>query len=197
MLRLLAIMALVTSSANTCFAGEEKLSEGLSYFGGVFSYTDFPGDANIPFGGELEYNYIVGGIYHREYFALGAGFYSGAEVGLSVRFGDGEPTSGEIFGGATIRHRGVDIGPVNIAPRMTFGLSAVTDTIGVATRRARVAGTNGTLLFYLGPELSLSFKQIPKTEFFYRTHHRSGANGILSNMGGGHNAHAFGVRRNF
>lgn len=197
MFRLLAFLVLVISSVNTSFAGQKSSSESVSFFAGIFSESSFPGDANIPFGGNIESNYNFGAIYHRDFLELGSGFFVGGEIGGALRFGEGEPFSGEVFGGATIRHQGVDLGPVNIAPRLTFGLSAVTNTIGVETERANAAGTDGTLLFYLGPEISLGFKQLPKTEFFYRTHHRSGLLKTLENMTGGHNAHVFGVRQNF
>ncbi|MEM5502594.1 hypothetical protein WNY59_13440 [Ahrensia kielensis] len=183
--------------SNGAHAGENSLSEGVSFFVGQFSASSFPGDANIPFAGDLESNYNFGMIYNRDLVELGHGFFWGGEVGGAIRLGDNQPTSAEIWAGATIRHQGLDIGFVNVAPRFTFGLSAVTDTIGIETKRAHAAGTDAALLFYLGPEIAFSFEQLPKTEFFYRTHHRSGANGTLSNMSGGHNAHVFGVRRNF
>lgn len=191
------LLVFVLLFCNGAIAGEKSLSQGISFFGGQFSNAAFPGDANIPFGGDLEDNFNFGAIYNRDFVELGHGFFLGGEVGASIRFGKDEPTSAEIWAGTTIRHQGLDIGFVNIAPRFTFGLSAVTDTIGIETQRANKAGTDGTLLFYLGPEIALSFAQMPKTEIFYRTHHRSGANGTLSNMAGGHNAHVFGVRRNF
>lgn len=194
---MIAAASLALLATTSAYAGEKTLSQGFSVFGGVFSESSFPGDANIPFGGDLEENYNFGAIYNRDFVELGAGFFLGGEVGASVRFGNTDPTSAEVWAGASIRHQGLDLGPVNFAPRFVIGFSAVTDTIGVETDRAERAGTDGTLLVYLGPELAVSFKQLPQTEFFYRTHHRSGAAKTFENMSGGHNAHVFGVRRNF
>jgi hypothetical protein len=193
----MALLSSVLLFSTGALAGEKTLSEGVSFFVGQFSHSSFPGDANIPFGGELEDNFNFGAIYNRDFVELGSGFFLGGEVGGAIRFGDTDPTSAELWAGTTIRHQGLDIGFVNVAPRFTFGLSAISDTIGIETKRAKDAGTDATLLFYLGPEIAFSFESLPKTEFFYRTHHRSGANGTLSNMSGGHNAHVFGVRQNF
>ena len=119
------------------------------------------------------------------------------KIGGTIRAGDGEPVSGELFTGAAIRYKGIAIGPLVVAPRMTVGFSLVTHTIGVETQRADTAGSDGTLLVYLGPELSFSMKQNPKTEFFYRTHHRSGLLKTFENMSAGHNSHVFGIRKKF
>lgn len=184
-------------SAANSFADQSNLSESVAIFGGIFAESSFPGDANIPLRGELESNFNLGAIYHRDFLELGTGFFVGGEIGGAIRAGDGEPVSGELFTGAAIRYKGIGLGPLVVAPRMTVGFSLVSHTIGIETRRANKAGTEGTFLVYLGPELSFSLKQNPETELFYRTHHRSGLLKTFENMSAGHNAHTFGIRKKF
>ena len=192
----IAILLTLMSAANS-LADQSNLSESVAFFGGIFAQSSFPGDANIPLGGELESNYNFGAIYHRDILELGSGVFLGGEIGGTIRAGDGEPVSGELFTGAAIRYKGIGIGPLVVAPKMTVGFSLVTHTIGVETQRADAVGSDGTLLVYLGPELSFSLKQAPKTEVFYRSHHRSGLLKTFENMSAGHNAHVFGIRKKF
>ncbi|MEN0000351.1 MAG: hypothetical protein AAF940_05650 [Pseudomonadota bacterium] len=172
-------------------------SQSVAVFGGVFVQGPFPTEALLPLYAEKESNYILGGMYGRDFFHLRSGFHLGGEVGLALRFGDEEYTSGEVWGGVSLRHHGLDVGPITIAPSFVAGLSAVTDPIGIEKERAAWAGTNATLLFYLGPELAFRARRYDQTEFFFRTHHRSGGRDTLSNMSGGHNANVFGIRRRF
>lgn len=164
-------------------------------FGGVMLEDPLTMRTLVPFAAEPEDNYIVGAAYERHLYDLMAGFDLGFEIGVAGRFGDDASIEGWV--GPSIRHRGLTIGSLTVSPGVVVGLSAVSDTIGV--ERVREAGNDGdaTLLFYFGPELAFKLEQLPGFEFVFRTHHRSGADGILGDMGDGHNASVFGVRKRF
>jgi hypothetical protein len=85
---------------------------------------------------------------------------------------------------------------LRITPALTFGASAVTDTMGVEAEREAGDGLPGDLLFYLSPEISVSAADHPETEMFWRLHHRSGA---WNTFGGGGSANAtmIGIRTSF
>ena len=191
---LLAAVALVVNSVAGFASDVLRPDQKVFLFGGVMVEGTFPGWTNIPFAGGLENNYIVGGALDTKLASYG-GFDFGVEVGTAGRFGDG--ASAEIWGGPSVHYRGFSIGSLTISPGLVFGLSAVTDAIGIERQREIDNSGNATLLFYFGPELAFRFKQLPNVEFVFRTHHRSGAEGTLGNMREGANANIFGVRFHF
>lgn len=148
-----------------------------------------------PLGLDYEDNYVAGGgVQQFQPDDDGKGVRIGWEGGAAIR--TGESTSGEAWTGVVGRVDGMHIGPVNVSPAVTFGVSAVTDTIGIETERT-ADGSNPHLLFYIAPEINLSLGDNPDTEVFVRLQHRSGAWGTLNGMGDGHNANAVGIRWRF
>ena len=148
----------------------------------------------------LEENYVIGAAINREFVDLGLGFHLGGEIGLAGRFGDS--TSAELWGGPSIRHDGFSIGPVTFSYGLVMGLSAVTGPIGIERKVEVENDGDATLLWYLGPEASISFDALPNTEFIFRTHHRSGAAGLsylptLGDMPDTSNSNIFGIRRRY
>ena len=164
------------------------------FFGGRMTSAPF-GQSFNPFNPWYENNFIVGGGYQQFPFRFPYDFRLGVEAGLAGRFGDGN--SLEVWGGGVIRYDGFTIGDVRISPAFTAGMSAVSGPIGV--ERAREAEHKGDnhVLFYLGPEISLSLVSNPNWEVFVRGQHRSGAWGTLGNMGDSGNADVVGLRFKF
>jgi hypothetical protein len=144
---------------------------------------------------DYENNFVLGGGYQQFYLEPWEDVRFGWEAGVALRGGD-DPVSGEVWAGLVGRYDGWRIGDVNISPSVTFGLSAITDTIGIETDRV-AEGANPHLLFYIAPEISASIGENAQTEVFFRVQHRSGAWGQLGQMGDGHNANAIGVRYKF
>lgn len=166
--------------------------ESIAVFAGRFA-TGTLGPSSVPFGSLYEDNYVVAAAYSRNFAELGLGFFLDGEIGLAGRFGDS--TSGEVWFGPRLRHRGISVGNVfTLSPSVTFGLSAVTSPIGIERARELASGGDATLLFYFGPEIALFFHSMPNVEFFYRVHHRSGALGTLGKMEEGSNAQVLGIR---
>ena len=161
----------------------------------VFGFVGIPFERINDPGAGLEHNLIVGLGYQQSLSRLDALMF-GWEAGLAGRFG--ERNSLEGWAGLFARYD-IHLGDIRIAPALTFGLSAVTDTMaGGETDRVDDYGDgNGTLLFYLGPEVSVGLESIPNVEVFARLHHRSGAWGTLGEMHGGLDVMAFGVRSFF
>lgn len=151
----------------------------------------------IPFTKEREDNYIAGAAFDVQTLNFGWGFTGGAEIGLSGRFGDNENTSAELWFGTSLRHSGIKLGPVTVKPGIVTGFSAVTDTIGIETRRERHNRGDASLLFYLGPEIAFTFDALPNVDIVVRSHHRSGASGALGKMSEGANANLIGIRFSF
>lgn len=165
--------------------------DSILFFGGVYSSGNM-GQSLNPFY-KHESNYVLGAAYGRDLIDLALDFVVGAEVGVAGRFGDG--SSAEVWGGPSIRHRGIPIGDLfAIAPGLIVGLSAVTRPIGIEREQEIKHNGNATLLFYFSPELAFLIKQWPNTEIVYRLHHRSGLNELLGKMREGSNAHVLGLR---
>lgn len=137
---------------------------------------------------------LLGGGYQRFWGDTG-GFLYGLEAGLAARFSD--TNSLEVWGGAVSRYN-FHFYNVTVATSFTFGLSAVTDTMSGGEQRRENLFDDGdaTLLFYLGPEISVSLDDSP-IEAFVRLHHRSGAWGTLGNLHGAADVLAVGARYNF
>jgi len=155
-------------------------------------------------------NFIAGAAYDRDLFNLGYGFYFGVEVGLADRYGNYKVCcdtivqsssivqSAELWAGPQIRYAGIllfDL--VRIGGGVTFGLSAVTASIGRELEREIQGPANARLLLYLGPELDFSTPRIPNFEFVLKLQHRSGAGGTLGHMDEGYNGDVVGVRYRF
>lgn len=169
--------------------------QSLMLFGGSYMTGPFPGLTLIPYADDPEGTYLLGAAYRKELYTFNYGFEMGFEVGAAARFGDG--FSGEAFGGPYLRHEGLTLGPITISPGFVAGLSAVSSAMGIEKARERRYDGDATLLFYLGPELSFTYKAWPNLELVVRTHHRSGEKGTLGNFGEGHNANVFGIRYKF
>ena len=162
-------------------------------FGGQFTTENFS-KSLTPFAPH-ESNYIVGGAYERDFFQKW-GFALGAEVGVADRFGMGDSVEGWV--GLHVRYSWLVLfNSVRIAPGLTFGLSAITKSVGIEAEREADAQGNSRLLGYLGPELAISFMGFPNLELVYRLQHRSGAFGTLGRMQEGANANVFGMRFRF
>ena len=169
--------------------------DSVFVFGGAMLADHLSFRTLIPFATDPEDNYIAGVAYERHLYDLMAGFDLGFEIGVAGRFGDDSSLEGWL--GPSIRHQGISIGSLTVSPGIVVGVSAVSDSIGMERVRESANGGDATLLFYLGPEIAFKFEQLPNFEFVYRVHHRSGIDGTLGDMGEGHNANIFGVRRRF
>lgn len=165
-------------------------------FGGRVAESDILAMAN-PFTAEYDDNFAVGAGYQRFVLEWPRGLHIGLEAGVAGRFG--RSTSAEAWGGPVVRYDGLELfGTVRLSPAVTVGLSAVTDAMDSwEGGNERDRDGDATLLFYFGPELSVSLARYPKTEVFWRLHHRSGAWGTLGKMHGGANVQTIGVRRRF
>lgn len=169
-----------------------KSDENIFVFGGPLT-AGFFSDALRPWDWELEPNAFVGVGYQRYFYGYGS-FQLGAEAGLGLRVGS--PTSAEAWAGLVSRFTEFELGPLNITPSITAGLSVVTHTIGVETARASETGESGALLYYLGPEIAISHDDQPEWEAFGRIQHRSGGFGTLAHIDGS-NALTVGLRYKF
>ncbi|CAN7351581.1 MULTISPECIES: hypothetical protein [Ensifer] len=195
-------LALLLGAATMPFLGttdaqaqNRDVDQSVFAFGGTMVDADMFQSAN-PFGVKYADLPIVGLGY--QYFPVRMGsFRFGLEAGLAGRFG-GHPNA-EFWGGVVGRYDGFEIGDaVRISPALTFGISYVTHAQEGRERQNELERNgNARTLFYLGPELNLSFETMPDVDFFWRVHHRSGAWGTLGDMHGGSNANVLGVRFNF
>lgn len=195
-------LALLLGAATMPFLGttdaqaqNRDVNQSVFAFGGTMVDADILQAAN-PFGVTYEDLPIFGLGY--QYFPARMGsFRFGLEAGLAGRFG-GHPNA-EFWGGGVARYDGFEIGDtVRISPAFTFGISHVTHTQEGRERKNELEHNgDARTLFYLGPELNLSFNAMPDVDFFWRIHHRSGAWGTLGDVHGGSSANVFGVRFNF
>jgi len=182
------ILLVSPASAQSSLFSPVPASENFFGFGGLVLDALDP-----PTGFEPDHT-IVGAGYQRFWGDVG-GFLYGLEAGLAGRFG--EKNSLEAWGGAVSRYN-FHFEKVTVATSFTFGLSAVTDTMagGEERREHYYDGGDATLLFYLGPEISVGYDDSP-VEGFVRLHHRSGAWGTLGNVHGAADVLALGLRYNF
>jgi hypothetical protein len=168
--------------------------QSIFVFGGQFTKRSMGNTADM-FNVEYDDNYIVGLGYQRFPWTLRR-FYFGWEIGVAGRFGD--LTSAELWGGAALRHRGITFfDRLTVTASFTAGFSAVTEAQGFEHHREISRDGDASFLFYLGPDIALSIPAFPNTEFFYRLHHRCGANGTLGDLSEGYNANVIGVRFKF
>jgi hypothetical protein len=170
----------------------EANDETVFVFGGPFTSGYFS-DAIQPSQWALESNVFAGVGYQRFFYGYKS-FQLGVEAGLGVRVGT--PVSGEAWAGLVGRITEFEVGPINITPSITGGLSVVTDTIGVETERTAAAGQSATLLYYLAPEIAVSHDEHPEWEAFGRIQHRSGGFGTIAHIDGS-NALTAGLRYKF
>ncbi|HAU76112.1 MAG TPA: hypothetical protein DCW88_11440 [Agrobacterium sp.] len=145
---------------------------------------------------DYERNAVIGGGYQLYPYRIG-NIKLGGEVGMAVRFGKG--FTGEVWAGPVARYEQIRLGErLFITPSFTAGLSLVTDAQPGREREQEIKDDgNANVLFYLGPEINVSFSEGSSTEFFWRLHHRSGGGKTLGNMKGATNANVFGVRYKF
>jgi hypothetical protein len=174
---------------------ERVLRNTLHVFAGQYT-TGSTGDSANVFGVDYEDNYVLAAAYTREFWYFGWRFHLGAEAGVATRAG--EDFSLETWGGLVLRNRGVTLGEwLTISPALAFGVSGVTEPIGLEAVRETNQNGDATWLFYLGPEIAFSLPKHPRWELVYRLHHRSGANNLLGGMAEGHNANTLGLRWRF
>lgn len=163
-------------------------------FGGFYTGVSM-GDSARVFKADYDYTAGIGLGYQRYGWSRGH-FHFGGEVGVASRFGEGH--SVEVWGGPTARYDGLVLArTLRVSPGITVGLSGVTNTMGVENERERSNDGDGSLLFYLGPEVAVSVAGRPNIELFYRLHHRSGAGGRLGGLKEGYNANVVGLRCRF
>lgn len=94
------------------------------------------------------------------------------------------------------------MGPVKISLGLVMGLSVVTGPVSIERDVELENDGDATLLYYLGPEVALTFDAFPNIDFVFRTQHRSGAANLsylptLGNMPDTSNANIFGIRTRF
>jgi hypothetical protein len=167
------------------------LRQSIFFFGGAFANESMK-DASQIVNSSYDGNSVIGLGYQCYTWSSGH-FHLGWEVGIACRLGGGD--SVEFWGGPTIRYDGIVLADRwKITPSFTAGLSVVTETIGVERHREDYYGGDGTLLFYLAPEIAISSAVRPNVELFYRLHHRSGAGGLLGELREGYNANVIGLR---
>lgn len=176
--------------------GEPAPKNDLHVFGGVSTKDTFGGAARF-WGTDYTDNYMIGAVYGRDFYDLGAGFVLGGVVGLGLRFGEDDDTSGEAWAGVRLRHHGLVIGDFVISPGIVAGFSAVSAPTEIERSREIAEDGDATFLGFLGPEIAIRFRQAPNLELIYQLHHRSGGNGTLGNMGEGSNVNTIGLRYRF
>lgn len=194
----LPLAAMIALVATPSLASEDmtlQTSEAIFGFGGVLTKEDMlKSAALIPV--EYERNAILGGGYQFYPYHIG-NLKLGGEIGVAARFGKG--FTGEVWAGPVARYEQIRLGErLFITPSFTAGLSLVTDAQRGREREQEIKDDgNANVLFYLGPEINVSFSEDSPTEFFWRLHHRSGGGKTLGNMKGATNANVFGVRYKF
>lgn len=194
----LSLTAMIALAATSSFASEDmtsETSEAIFGFAGVMTKEDMlKSAALIPV--EYERNATIGGGYQFYPYRIG-NVKMGGEIGIAARFGKG--FTGEVWAGPVARYEQIKLGErLFITPSFTAGLSLVNDAQRGREREQEIKDDgNANVLFYLGPEINVSFSEDSSTEFFWRLHHRSGGGKTLGNMKGATNANVFGVRYKF
>lgn len=173
---------------------EQPVNQNAFILGGQFS-TGWFQDTFRFWEDHYEPNFLVGFGYQYFFYTYPAGFQLGAEAGLGVR--GGEHSSAELWGGLVARYDGlIEAGGFSVSPAITFGLSAVTGTVGVETQRAADINRSVPILYYLGPEIAISHEAFPDLELLARVQHRSGGFGTIAPIDGS-NAATLGLRYKF
>lgn len=189
----------------------EPARNSIFLFGGRLSTGSMGETAlfNMNLDGQRWDNYIVGGAYQRDFWRWNHMIF-GFEVGVADRFGKYEVCckppvksdsllhSGELWGGFVMRYEGLLLfNKIQLAGSSVVGLSAITKAIGRERERELGLDGNARLLFYWGPELTLSHVDMPDVEVVVRLHHRSGAGKVLGGMDEGYNSWVGGFRFRF
>ena len=86
---------------------------------------------------------------------------------------------------------------LRIAPSVTLGVSATTNSIGRERERELTQNGDARFLFYFGPEVAFSLRKHDNIELTYGVHHRSGANRALGHIEEGYDANTLGLRYRF
>jgi hypothetical protein len=84
-----------------------------------------------------------------------------------------------------------------ISPGFVFGLSAISNPIGLEGFHQIDHQGSAKVLFYLGSDLAFSLTSSPNTELVFRIQHRSGGYGLQGGMKEGNNANVVGIRHRF
>lgn len=211
----------VSVDATTCradpsaieFARPEAAASqnSVSAFGGLMSTRSLGATITFDFNKHPAYdNYIAGLAYDRDVWTVAKVLKLGLEVGAADRFGHYKICcdtkvwsshlvhSGELWGGARLRYEGLVLfDRLRIAPAVTLGLSATTNSIGRERERELSQHGNARLLFYFGPELAFSLTRHENIELTFGVHHRSGANRALGGIEEGYDANTLGLRYRF
>lgn len=172
--------------------GQPLPDQSVFVFGGPLTEGYFS-DALRPWQWDFESNVFTGAGY-QQFFHEYETFQLGLEVGAGIRLG--APVSAEAWMGLVSRFGTFEVGPLNITPSITGGISVVTDTIGVETVRTERAGQSASVLYYLAPEIAVSLDEHPEWEAFGRIQHRSGGFGTIAHIDGS-NAVTLGLRYRF
>ncbi len=190
----------------------------LSVFAGALSTTTF--SKTVFFdesrsNGPAYDNSIAGIAYDRDLWAIGFGFEIVGEIGFADRFGHYRQCctpvittssviqSAEIWTGLQVRHVGIVLFDlIRIVGSVTFGFSAVSNSIGVEQQRQIQNSGDAHLLYFFAPELTFSAPGVQNIEVYLRTQHRSGGRELsflptLGRMAEGYNATIAGIRYRF
>lgn len=173
-------------------APASALDQNVFVMGGPFT-TGYFGDAFAIWDDHYESNFFAG-VGYQAFIYEYRSFKLGVEAGLGVRVG--QPVSAEVWAGLVTRFTTIEIGNLNVTPALTAGVSVVSDTIGIETDRAAAINRGVPILYYLGPEISVSFDDHADWEAFGRIQHRSGGFGSIANIDGS-NAAVLGIRHSF
>ena len=188
------VLAVVALSA----ISQPALAADQNVFGFAGRFTDrFIEHALFPFTASYENNYILGAGYQMFFLGDDGGLKLGAEVGAALRIGSPN-ISGEVWAGPVLRYDGLIVTEnVKFSAAVTGGISYATDPIGIEAQREIENNGDSSLLFYMAPELSVSFAEHPNTEYFLRLQHRSGGWKTLGNFQDSANAVSLGIRQSF
>ena len=193
---LLASAALtIPAYAQADTAQPQSANSNVFVFGGVYS-SESVGETFNFFGTDYQDAYVLGGGY--QHFFLGGenGFQAGLETGLALR--KGPDVSGEVWAGVVLRRDGIlQNEQLKVSASVTGGLSLITNPLDVEIAREISRNGDSTFLFYMAPEVSVSTKDNPNMEAFWRLQHRSGGWNTLGDMGEGANANTIGLRWKF
>lgn len=188
---------LVSASSASVFAQELSApaaapDQSVFVMGGPFTPSNF-GETFSIWDNQYEDNFFVGIGYQHFLYSYGS-FRLGVEAGIGLRAG--ENSSAEVWGGTVAQLTNFDIGALNVTPSIIFGLSAVTDYVGVEADRVAALGHPAPVLFYFTPEIAISSDNNPEWEAFVRIQHRSGGFGTIAEIDAS-NAPVVGFRYRF
>ena len=183
----------------------------VTVFGGLMSTRSLGATISFDFNKRPAYdNYIAGVAYDRDVWTVAKVLKLGLEVGVADRFGHYKICcdtriwssslvhSGELWGGPRLRYEGLVLfDRLRIAPSVTLGFSAVTNSIGRERERELSQHGDARLLFFFGPELAFSLTRHENVELTFGVHHRSGANKALGGIEEGYDANTLGLRYRF